>query len=625
MLIAVVLSLPFADERCRDCRFGNLNAAGEIRQVTLTDYTMECWCPTHLRMTAIALISLILFFPSASLTCLFRYGDEDDRQLPCCKPTAACCECNGMRTEGVNNVGGMVLGGEDTRWIHIWKRAEYMVKGVWVFTAYKFSTYGIRIPALAFLLAGSFCIAWMNWFMSPTNLSYVGRVKLNVHVCNVWTTTTCLWAILTENTSKTMHIIMLFSGWILVWICIFGYEIFKFKKDVFRQPLGLPGNIFKCKAEIEKLQTQIIGARSLLQWGVHAKIVRLVRFAEHEDLPVRTVAYGALAQLAYMDQMSLDRSFFLSLTPTDPTVSVFIRTIEDEQDAVVRNLATQTLVTYLQMNVGNTYGLPATFYQKVQDYDEERGHVLVPAFAKYITECEDRSHQIDALLLLNQLCIVDSNHLIEVADVGLPLLKERLDTGTIIEQYGALQLVVKIANRFDLAVKLIESGIMASLTELFHTVMDTYKRGSTTAGGSDSFCKENGETVALNTAIMVPGHNLPDKIRELFKTLDRSNGVEMSFDLQSKIDGVPVLRHLMFHMLHNLLEALVEVAAAASAAERRQLLDDSHKGLVSVQELFFLCLPLRFHSADCVSLPFVRLTSAAATADLGQTMLRLPD
>jgi hypothetical protein len=210
---------------CLDDPLGNLNAAGEIRQVVLTDYTLECWSPKHLRMTAISLIALILFFPSASLTCLFRYGDEDDRQLPCCKPTNACCFKN---TPGMEK--GMRLGGEDTRWIHIWKRAEYMVKGVWVFTGYKFSTYGLTIPPLAFLCAGSFCIAWMNWFMAPANLSYVGRCKLNVHVCNVWTTSTCLWAITTENTDQTKHLIILFAGWIFVWIAIWGYEIFKYNK-----------------------------------------------------------------------------------------------------------------------------------------------------------------------------------------------------------------------------------------------------------------------------------------------------------------------------------------------------------------------------------------------------------
>eukprot|EP01052_Picozoa_sp_SAG31_P007927 SAG31_NODE_389_length_16370_cov_4.517915_3_plen_536_part_00 len=272
---------------------GNLGADGEVRQVVLTDYNLECWSQHHLRMTAIALISLILFFPSASLTCLFRYGNEDDRQLPCCKPTAACCDCNSMRTEGVNNVGGIVLGGEDTRWIHIWKRAEYMVKGVWVFTAYKFSTYGIRTPAIVFLLGGSFCIAWMNFFMSPSNLSYVGRSKFNVHVCNVWTTMTCLWAILTDNKNKTKHFIFLFAGWVTLWIMIWGYEIYKFKTDVFRQPVGLPGNIFKCKKEIDRLKEQILGAKSLAKWGVHAKVVRLLRFAEHEDLPVRHAAYEA--------------------------------------------------------------------------------------------------------------------------------------------------------------------------------------------------------------------------------------------------------------------------------------------------------------------------------------------
>ena len=310
-LMAVIFCLPDP--------MGNLDASGEVRQVVLTDYNLVCWSQDHLRMTAIALICLILFFPSASLTCLFRYGDEDDRYgmvVPFCAPTKYCIFKNGINNDG--GAPGIVLGGEDTRWIHIWKRAEYMVKGIWVFSAFKFSTYGLSVPPLIILLCGSFLIAWMNWFMAPANLSYVGRVKLNVHVCNVWTTTTCLWAITTENTDATLHFTMLWSGWVFVWICIFGYEALKFKKDVFRQPVGDQENIDNCFKDIERLEAAIASAKSLQKWGVHAKIVRLMRFCEHEDNPVRKAAYTAMAKLAYQDQMTTDRSFFLSLTPTDP-------------------------------------------------------------------------------------------------------------------------------------------------------------------------------------------------------------------------------------------------------------------------------------------------------------------
>eukprot|EP01052_Picozoa_sp_SAG31_P007926 SAG31_NODE_389_length_16370_cov_4.517915_2_plen_617_part_00 len=298
-----------------------------------------------------------------------------------------------------------------------------------------------------------------------------------------------------------------------------------------------------------------------------------------------------------MDQMSRDRSCFLFLTPTDPAVPIFIKTIESETDPDVRNLATQTLVVMLQMNVMNTYGLPATFYQKVQDYDEERGHVLVPEFVRYINDCENRSHQIDALLLLNQLCTVDSNHLIEVVDVGLPLLRERLTNGVVIEQYAACQLVVKIANRPDLAGHLISTGIMAALSPLFHVVMDHYKKdGLIKAGGGEAFARGvDGKVKPITSSLIVPGHNLPARLRELYKIDNLSDGIDLNVDLHSTVakdatigGGEPVFRHLMFHMLHDMLETLVEVAAASGAAYRRWLIDEPHTALTWVKRGFEL-------------------------------------
>ena len=47
--------------------------------VALTDYEIVCWSNRHLQMVAISLLCLAVFFPSASLTTLFRYDDEDDR------------------------------------------------------------------------------------------------------------------------------------------------------------------------------------------------------------------------------------------------------------------------------------------------------------------------------------------------------------------------------------------------------------------------------------------------------------------------------------------------------------------------------------------------------------------
>lgn len=102
--------------------------------VSLTDHSIECWGATHLRMVAVSLLCLAIFFPSASLTTLFRYDDEDDRCPGAVGPCTAVC--------GPTGKTGCVLGGEDTRWIHLWRRVEYMVKGMWVFTGYRLVQYG---------------------------------------------------------------------------------------------------------------------------------------------------------------------------------------------------------------------------------------------------------------------------------------------------------------------------------------------------------------------------------------------------------------------------------------------------------------------------------------------------
>jgi len=216
--------------------------------------------------------------------------------------------------------------------------------------------------------------------------------------------------------------------------------------------------------------------------------------------------------------------------------------------------------------------------------------VLVPEFVKYVTESKDASHQIDGLLLLNQLCTVDSNHLLEVVDIALPLLRDRMESGTIIEQYAACQIVAKIANRFDVATKLTHSGIVAAAIKLFHAIMDNFKRPSVNKDGAHSFCEKDGKTLPLSDTITVPGHNLPGRMRELFKQESMEGGVALEIDLYREVgrgrEQEPAMRHLMGQMLHDIMETVVEVASASSAAGRRQLLDDKHNALTLVKRAF---------------------------------------
>jgi hypothetical protein len=169
--------------------------------VSLTDHSIACWGVPHLRMVATSLLCLAIFFPSASLTTLFRYDDEDDR---CPGGPLFCGAC------GPNGKTGCVLGGEDIRWIHLWRRVEYMVKGMWVFCGYRLVQYG-RATAFA-LFAGSMIIVFCNSLMQPSNLKFICRGKLQIHMCNMWTTLTCLWAASVNNQDKNIHFAIMFPG-----------------------------------------------------------------------------------------------------------------------------------------------------------------------------------------------------------------------------------------------------------------------------------------------------------------------------------------------------------------------------------------------------------------------------
>jgi hypothetical protein len=556
------------------------------RLVPMTTNHMECWEPKHLQMVTISLLCLLIFFPSASLTCLFRYGDEDDRG--CFKKA----DENGQFGEGSKPcVGGCLLGGEDCRWIHIWRRAEYMVKGVWVFSAYKFSSYSNYQevnPGVIFLLAGSATITWLNFFMHPCNLSYFGRWKFLIHSCNTWTTITCLIVIGDNSRDKVAHFGMLYAGWAFIIGSQLIYEGWNFKTDVFRQEIGDEENIDKSKKDIASLKKSIINARSLKRWGVHSQITRLIRFAEHPDAPVQQEAFRAIASLAYNDQMTggsmvPGTSNFMFITPVDPTVEAFLMTIEGRDrngdpvtDLTTRNLATQCLLTFLQANVWNKYGALVSYYEAVEDYTmkaEADGRSVVQAFVAYIGECEDREHQIDALILLLNFCKVDTNHLVKVCDVALPLLQERIQSGELIEQFVAIQIISMVSERFDLAAKLIDTLIIKDVIDLFHMAMDQYKYNEMVDNGATKFEKSagGGKCAPLTNSLTVPGHNLPIKLKELFiGEASRRNKEEFPEDLTL---GEPELKKLMHQLMVNTISCVVECAGAVNHAGRRHLID----------------------------------------------------
>ena len=100
-------------------------------------------------------------------------------------------------------------------------------------------------------------------------------------------------------------------------------------------------------------------------------------------------AFKELAILAYQDSMTgimpkrlskgnkvlkgfhETNSFFLCLTPTDPTTMLCVHAMTTSPDPDTRHSAAQVLKTFLQMNVGNKVAKPVTFHERVMEYDTD--------------------------------------------------------------------------------------------------------------------------------------------------------------------------------------------------------------------------------------------------------------
>jgi hypothetical protein len=538
--------------------------------VSLTSPTILCWSPIHLQMVAIALVLLAIFFPSASLTTLFRYDDEDDR----C-PTQACS----VGICGAEGKTGCVLGGEDMRWIHLWRRVEYMVKGMWVFFGYRLVEYGSA--SAVSLFSGSLIIVVANSMMQPSNLKWVCRWKLLIHMCNCWTTLTCLWANLSDNNDINVHYAMLIPGW-LVMVCILGgYEYTVVKSDVFLKPIGDEDNIAACSKEADTLCTEIEFITGIRGWGRHWRIVRLVRLAEHPDLPVKKIAFEACLKLAYHDQMTYERSFYMSLTPCNPTADGMLTTILDCssgqlasqqcEDQEIKNLAVRALITFLQFNAGNKYGVPITFHQYIMRRDDESGGQITRELVDFcLLDHENEEYERDVVLLLLELCNADSNKLVNVADKLMPKLSVWMETRGFIEQFIACRLVAMASNRFDLAKAIIEGPALKAMITLFHTVAEQ----------TGKFSKESNENGFHKGTLMPPaatfnGTVLPADWRCQAKFMQektvKGEGAG-AVPLTLTLDKTDLIR-IQGEILHLCIQAIVELGGASRAIGRRQILE----------------------------------------------------
>ena len=76
-------------------------------------------------------------------------------------------------------------------------------------------------------------------------------------------------------------------GWVLIIGGLWSYEYLLFRSDVFRQPVGDAENIVACQREAGELRRKLTVRRGVLAWGAHALVVRLIRLAHHDDVPVK--------------------------------------------------------------------------------------------------------------------------------------------------------------------------------------------------------------------------------------------------------------------------------------------------------------------------------------------------
>lgn len=575
-----------------------------VNAVVLTDYSMVCWSTLHLQMVSISLLCFMVFFPAASLTTLFRYGAEDDRGFGGIKGPRGPVKPGGTAVDGWYQDGnggftrikpgpdvyeengekymtvidpntqrpmgaGCNLGGEDNRWLHLWRRVEYMVKGLWVFTGLRFSEYGNW--ACGALLIGSVVIATANWFMQPSNLKFVGRNKLAIHLCNIWTTTTCFWANSVRNGDKAKHYAMLFPGWIVIQGAIWGYEYYLFKNDVFKKEIGDADNIQAVKDECLQLRKTICFTQFINRWGHHYRIVRLLRLCEHPDIEIQRSAFRALAILAQQDHMSTSYSFFAMLCPTDPAVFTLLDAIEGHPDAEIRNYATRIFTTFLQMNAGNRYGLLITFHSKLQEADDAKGNIVAGLLVDYANEAEDLWHKVDAVQMLLEMGNSDSNDLPAVADRAMPLLTDWLQNGNAVQQYIACHLMMKTANRFDLAGDVMASDAVGALVKLFTIVADQYDTFSDDAG-VEGFQA----SAPMSTSFKCPSWSLPAKFKKDYEVdiiqpteTDEDWGIEKEVTLSKD-----QLLQMQGDIMLMAVQTMVDLSFAASADGRKRLMDE---------------------------------------------------
>lgn len=395
--------------------------------VSVADKNLQCWTPEHQNLVWPALCALCVYFPSATLTTAIKYSPD-----------------------------------EDIRYIFFYNRFELITKGLMLFLSLRYTNE--PMVALLCLILGSCAVMAALHFMQPSCQKIAIRWKYFVHCSNVWTCLTCMGALhfQIDHTNWQHHLQAAGAGWAVIfafWCLLIRRSE---QQDVMNAPTEAPATIVRACDEIKQLRHTIAHVTGPGAWGIHAMILRLLDFAKHESITVRTCAFETLAALSYWDHVTSE-AFFIEMTP-NTSMLLTINAIINEQDQGLRTFAIRLLGAFVRAEL---------HIKELSNFiDEDNGLGLPEILAKFAQSSCRRESQVDCMQTLLAITYIDSNVLDAIAEHCIPMLAEWAQKGSVIEQHLAAELLMLISGRFDLTSDLIAEGALPKLVSLFMSVDD---------------------------------------------------------------------------------------------------------------------------------------------------------
>jgi Ca2+-binding EF-hand superfamily protein len=395
--------------------------------VTVADKDLQCWTREHLNLVWPALCALCIYFPTATLTTAIKYSPD-----------------------------------EDIRYVFLYTRLEFITKGLMLFFSLKFINE--PIIAILFLMLGSCAIMGALYYMKPCCQLIAMRWKFFVHTSNLWTCTTCIWALMAkiDHTNWQTHLYIASVGWLVIFAA-WVYTIRKNdKEDVLNAPIEDPTTVPRACSEILELRHHIGYAQRQHVWGVHAAVLRLLDFAKHEDETVRLKAFEAFATLSFWDHVT-DKAFFIEMTP-NTCMKIFLNAVTKELDESLRIFAVRVLGSFVRAQL---------HIKELNQYiEEDNGDDVSNSIAKLACTTVRPEARVDCMQTLLALTYVDSNTLDAIAAHCIEMLGGWAQKGSLVEQHLAAEILMLMSGRFDLTADLIADGALPKLVSLFMAVDD---------------------------------------------------------------------------------------------------------------------------------------------------------